>query len=120
MSGDPLKDLSVSLTCLQLNKEGLWINPCKLDEVFVKWAVVMILAILCFQLGAPLVEHARKNDKTAEAGARAAWWACGEIHGRGGRLKVFRLKAFRSERRDQKDEIPMLWIRIREGIFLKV
>jgi hypothetical protein len=56
--------------------------------MFVKGAVVMIFAVLASQLSAPLVEHAWENDKAAEAGARTARRAYGEVHGKKGkRLK---------------------------------
>ena len=78
--GHPLKDLSVTLTGLQLLKERFGLNSCKFDEMFIERAVVVILAVGPGDDCTPLVEHAGKDDITAEAGAGTTVWALREVH----------------------------------------
>jgi hypothetical protein len=81
VGGDPLEDLTISLAGLELLQERLGIDAGKFDEVLIKRAVVVILAVGSGDGRTALVEHAGKDDIAAEADAGTAGRTLGEIHG---------------------------------------
>ena len=81
VGGDPLEDLAVSLASLQLLQKRLRINAGKFDKVLIKRAVVVVLAIGAGDGGTALIEHAGKDDITAEADTGTAGRTLSKIHG---------------------------------------
>ena len=78
---DPFEDLAVAFPGGELFEQGQRIKAEEVDDVLIIGRVVLKVAVFANDGGAALVKHAREDDVTAQAAARAPRWALREIGG---------------------------------------